>query len=73
MQNTISQQGQRFQFDVIVIGSGVAGLSYILELVKLNPEVKNIDDFKLEDITLENYESHASLKAPIANIGGFGK
>lgn len=40
MQNTISQQGQRFQFDVIVIGSGVAGLSYILELVKLNPEVR---------------------------------
>ena len=41
--------------------------------VKLNSEIKNIDDFKLEDIVLENYESHASLRAPIANIGGFGK
>ncbi len=41
--------------------------------VKLNPEIKNIDDFKLEDIVLENYQSHSSLKAPIANIGGFVK
>ncbi|MEZ4195006.1 MAG: thymidylate synthase [Candidatus Paceibacterota bacterium] len=39
--------------------------------VKLNPDIKNIDDFKLEDIELLNYESHPSLKAPIANIGGF--
>lgn len=36
----ISQQGQRYQFDVLVIGSGIAGLSYILELVKLHPEVR---------------------------------
>lgn len=40
MQNTISQQGQRYQFDVMVIGSGVAGLSYILELVTLHPEIR---------------------------------
>ena len=39
--------------------------------LKLNPEIKNIDDFKYEDITLENYQSHPSLKAEIANIGGF--
>jgi L-aspartate oxidase len=37
MQHTISQRGQRFEFDVIVIGSGIAGLSYILELTKLKP------------------------------------
>ena len=29
------------------------------------------DDFKLEDITLENYVAHPSLKADIATIGGF--
>ena len=39
--------------------------------VKLNPEIKNIDDFKFEDITLENYDPHPPLKAEIANIGGF--
>lgn len=39
--------------------------------VKLNPDIKNIDDFKYEDITLENYEAHPPLKADIANIGGF--
>ncbi len=46
---------------------------YAFPEVSLNPEIKNIDDFKLEDIKLENYESHASIKAEIANIGGFTK
>ncbi|MBI4778897.1 thymidylate synthase [Candidatus Falkowbacteria bacterium] len=39
--------------------------------VKLNPEIKNIDDFKYEDIILENYQAHPALKAEIATIGGF--
>ncbi len=39
--------------------------------LKINSEIKNIDDFKYEDFTLENYESHPPLRAPIANIGGF--
>lgn len=39
--------------------------------VLLNPDIKNIDDFKFEDVTLENYESHPAIKAEIANIGGF--
>lgn len=29
----------------------------------LNPEIKNIDDFKMSDIELRNYESHPSIKA----------
>lgn len=29
----------------------------------LNPEIKNIDDFKMSDIELKNYESHPSIKA----------
>src|ERR1700733_2908350 len=40
MQNTISQRGMRYQFDVIVIGSGIAGLTYILELLKLRPSTR---------------------------------
>lgn len=41
--------------------------------LKLNPAIKNIDDFTMGDIELLNYESHAALRAPIANIGGFIK
>jgi thymidylate synthase len=39
--------------------------------LKLNPAVKNIDDFRFEDITIENYDPHPTIKAEIANIGGF--
>lgn len=34
--------------------------------VKLNPDIKNIFDFKFEDITLENYNSHPAIKAEVA-------
>lgn len=44
---------------------------HTLPKIKLNPKIKNIDDFKSEDIELINYKSHPSLKAEIANIGGF--
>lgn len=32
----------------------------------LNPEIKNIDKFSMNDIRLINYQSHAALKAPMA-------
>lgn len=34
--------------------------------MRINPEVKNIFDFRFEDFTLEGYESHAHIKAPVA-------
>jgi thymidylate synthase len=34
--------------------------------MKLNPEIKNIEDFTIDDFTLENYNPHESIKAPIA-------
>ncbi len=38
----------------------------ILPQLKLNSEVKNIFDFKFEDVEIINYESHPSISAPIA-------
>jgi len=32
----------------------------------LNPEIKNIDDFKMEDIKLIDYKYHPPIKAPMA-------
>ena len=32
----------------------------------LNPEIKNIDNFKMEDIRLDNYQHHPSIKADMA-------
>lgn len=34
--------------------------------LKLNPEVIEIFDFNFDDIKIENYESHATIKAPVA-------
>src|SRR5690606_12107170 len=37
-----------------------------LPVMKLNPEIKNIFDFKYEDFTLENYDPHPGIKGPVA-------
>lgn len=39
---------------------------FALPKVTLNPAIKNIFDFTFEDITLENYQSHPSIKAKVA-------
>jgi thymidylate synthase len=37
-----------------------------LPQMKLNPAVKNIHDFQFEDFTLEGYDPHPAIKAPVA-------
>ena len=37
-----------------------------LPSLKLNPAVKNIFDFKFEDISIENYDPHPHIKAAVA-------
>ena len=39
---------------------------YPLPQMHLNPEVKNIEDFKFEDFTLEGYQCHPTIKAQVA-------
>ena len=39
---------------------------YPLPTMKLNPGVKDIFGFKFEDFTLENYQAHPHIKAPVA-------
>ena len=39
---------------------------YPLPELKLNKEIKNIFDFRFEDIEIINYQSHPTIKAPIA-------
>ena len=37
-----------------------------LPVMKLNPAVRNIFDFKYEDFTLEGYDPHPAIRAPVA-------
>ena len=39
---------------------------YDLPTMKLNPSVKDIFSFQFEDFTLENYQCHPHIKAPVA-------
>jgi thymidylate synthase len=39
---------------------------YPLPVMRLNPAIKDIFGFRFEDFTLENYQSHPAIKAPVA-------
>ncbi len=39
---------------------------YPLPVLKLNPDIKDIFDFKYEDIVIENYQAHPHIKAEVA-------
>ena len=40
MKKSLSQQGKTFEFDVLVIGTGLAGLHYCMQLLSLQPHLK---------------------------------
>jgi thymidylate synthase len=37
-----------------------------LPIMKINPVIKDIFGFSYDDFTLENYQSHPAIKAPVA-------
>ena len=39
---------------------------YAMPTLNLNPEVARLEDFRFEDITIEGYQAHPAIKAPIA-------
>lgn len=39
---------------------------YGMPTLSLNPEVARLEDFRFEDITIEGYQAHPAIKAPIA-------
>jgi thymidylate synthase len=39
---------------------------FLLPTMRINPDVKDIFSFQYEDFALENYQSHQSIKAPVA-------
>jgi thymidylate synthase len=39
---------------------------YPLPTMRINPDVKDIFSFEFEDFTLENYQCHSAIKAPVA-------
>ena len=41
-------------------------MPFPLATMKINPDVKDIFDFKFEDFELLNYQSHPAIKAPVA-------
>lgn len=44
-----------------------------MPMMRLNPDVKNIDDFRFEDFELTGYDPHPAIKGEITVVGGFNE
>lgn len=64
----ISQCGQSYSFDVIVIGSGIAGLCYILELLKKSPHLRIALITKGKLIQSNSYYAQGGMAAAKVNV-----
>lgn len=40
-------------------------------MMKINPAVKNVDDFRFDDFAIEGYDPHPPIKGEITVVGGF--
>lgn len=48
------------------VGEQLSRAARRLPTLRLNPEVKDIFSFKVEDFTLEGYDPHPAIKAEVA-------
>lgn len=48
------------------VGIQLGRTPFPLPALKLNPNIKNLFDFRFEDIQIENYQHHPKLSAPVA-------
>ena len=58
-----SQQGQSYQFDVLVIGTGLAGLHYCLQLLEMQPRLKIALISKAESIECNSRYAQGGIAA----------
>ena len=63
MKNNLSQQGQAFEFDVLVIGTGLAGLHYCLQILALQPHLKIALISKAESIECNSRYAQGGIAA----------
>jgi len=48
------------------VDTQLARSTFELPTMKLNPDINNLFDFTFDDFELVNYQSHETIKAPIA-------
>jgi L-aspartate oxidase len=63
MSDTRSQQGQTFEFDVLVIGTGLAGLQYCLQLLSIQPHLKIALISKAESVECNSRYAQGGIAA----------
>lgn len=63
MKDTLSQQGRTFEFDVLVIGTGLAGLHYCLQILGIQPHLKIALISKAESIECNSRYAQGGIAA----------
>ncbi|TAL65228.1 MAG: FAD-binding protein, partial [Legionella sp.] len=66
MKDTQTQQGKNYQFDVLVLGTGLAGLHYCLQLLALQPHLKIALISKAEAIECNSRYAQGGIAAAVS-------